>query len=185
MRYDELTEEAKESAIDSMSDINVDHEWWDDTIEDIRHEWVEKYGIDFKPEGVYFDLYPPRRVMYFGRDSIWVDNQRRLLAAISPSIALEMALEQSEMGHILYFHTAPTGRINGETHLIVDDYDNAEDRIAPLALTDELVDDWFKDICGDFRRRLESEWEYLTSREAVEETIIANEYEFDVEGSRL
>jgi hypothetical protein len=44
------------------------------------------------------------------------------------------------------------------------------------------LEDTVRDLCRQIYRDLEKEYEYLTSDEAVEETLDANEYEFDEEG---
>lgn len=48
----------------------------------------------------------------------------------------------------------------------------------------EYLDDYVKDICKDIHGVLEREVEYQTSEEVAVETIIANEYEFDEDGTR-
>jgi hypothetical protein len=41
---------------------------------------------------------------------------------------------------------------------------------------------WYYDTCRAIYRRLEKEYEYLTSDESIIETIHANEYEFTEDG---
>ena len=47
-RFDELTEEAKEKAIEKLWDINVDYEWWDCVFEDAKTIGLEitEFDID-------------------------------------------------------------------------------------------------------------------------------------------
>ena len=54
--------------------------------------------------------------------------------------------------------------------------DQDEDKI------EELEEQFLKDILEDYKKILSAEYEYQTSKEAIIETIEANEYEFTEEG---
>ena len=182
MIYDELSEEAKDQAIEELADINVGYDWWESEVEFVRGEWLEKYGIDFEPDGLCFDLSYSRQ-LYFTRGKIWVDDPRRLLAAMpgGASILLELIFSDNEDNEFPFgfgFETYYHGGGNGRTVLQLTDYRDAE---APEELPfDE--GEWFEDLCKDFWRVLEKEWECLTSREAIEDTIRANEFHFSEDG---
>jgi len=45
-KYEELTESAKENAIERLSDINVDYEWWDSAYEDAERIGLKLTGFD-------------------------------------------------------------------------------------------------------------------------------------------
>ena len=47
---------------------------------------------------------------------------------------------------------------------------------------EELEEQFLKDILEDYKKILSEEYEYQTSKEAIIETILANEYEFTEEG---
>lgn len=49
----------------------------------------------------------------------------------------------------------------------------------------EYVIDIYEDLCCDLYRALEEEYEYLNSDEVIDETIMANGYEFDDDGNRF
>lgn len=49
-------------------------------------------------------------------------------------------------------------------------------------LADELENKFTLALCEDYRIILQREYEYLTSNEAVKDTIIANEYDFTIDG---
>ncbi len=49
----------------------------------------------------------------------------------------------------------------------------------------EIVTEALRDLADWLYRQLEREYEYLTSDESVEETIIANEYTFTEAGRRF
>src|SRR6188768_1413086 len=45
-QFDELSEAAKEKAISNLSDINVDHEWWDSTYMDAENIGLKLTSFD-------------------------------------------------------------------------------------------------------------------------------------------
>ena len=59
-----------------------------------------------------------------------------------------------------------------------------EDRYRDIGDAEEEITQLMRDFADWIYERLESEYEYQTSDEAVEEAIRANEYEFDEEGDR-
>ena len=66
-------------------------------------------------------------------------------------------------------------------------YVTASDFIQEYNKTDddkieELEEQFLKDILEDYKKILSEEYEYQTSKEAIIETILANEYEFTEEG---
>jgi len=179
MRYDELSEEAKDRAIEKLGDINVDYDWWTSTAESTRDEWLEKYGIDFEVGGLCFDL-SYRRQLYFTKGKIWVEEPQRLLSAMPGGAAILLELEldgNDEFPFDFSFDTRHYGGGDGKTFLQLTDQRDAG---APELPFDE--EEWFNDLCRDFWRELEEELEYLTSREAIEETIMANGFEFTEDG---
>jgi len=46
--FDELSEEAKQKAIEGLSDINTDYEWWESTYEDAENIGLKltSFGLD-------------------------------------------------------------------------------------------------------------------------------------------
>ena len=48
---------------------------------------------------------------------------------------------------------------------------------------DEMSEEFLKSLLEDYRIILENEYEYLTSKEAILETIEANDYEFTADGT--
>ncbi len=47
----------------------------------------------------------------------------------------------------------------------------------------DQVTQYVRELCKDLYRSLEKEYDYLTSDEAVKETLIDNDYKFDEEGN--
>jgi len=181
MKYDELSEEAKDRAIEKLGDINVSYDWWIPTAESVRYEWLRKYGIDFEVGGLCFDL-GYRQQLYFSKWKIRVVDPWRLLSALpgGASILLELELAGEDDFPLAFdfdtcYHTA-----GGITTLQLIDQRDVE---APELPFDE--GEWFNDLCRDFWRELEREYMYLTSKEAIEETIRVNCLEFTEDGELI
>lgn len=176
LKYDELPEDARDKAVEAMYDLNVDYDWWQYTVEDILNEWSKKYGICFELGSLCFDLGRSRQ-LYFGRGKIWIEKPYKLAyqATGNRGYALLAAKGVLELG----FETHYYGGGDGRTVLDVTDYRSADSPDLPVDF-----DNWFRDLCRGFFKRLNDEYNYLTSREAIEQSIRANEYDFFEDGRR-
>ena len=56
---------------------------------------------------------------------------------------------------------------------------------SPTEDAEETVTEALRDLARWLYRQLEREYDYLTSDEAVDEAIVANEYSFTVDGKRF
>lgn len=142
--FNELSDDAKQKAIESLSDINVDFEWWD---------WVYGDASDIGLNITGFDL---------GRGA-YVNGE-----------FINNAIDTAQM--IISEH--------GET---CETYKTAQKFIGDSGITNEddfedLEDEFLKSLCEDYRIILRNEYEYLTSEEAIIDTITANDYYFTEDG---
>lgn len=166
-QFHELSEEAQENAIEKLYDINVDHSWW---------EFVYDDAADIGLRITSFDL----------------DRNRHAEGEF-------MVLGGGEQvaGLILKYHgKSDTGTYASATDYIADykkleeKYPNREDEehddyhefFEDAGLLEE---EFLKSLLEDYSILLQREYEYLMSREAIIETIEANEYEFYEDGSLI
>jgi len=174
-KFHELPDEVKERVIDKYRYLNVDyHGWWDGVVEATRQEWLEKYGIDFDPDGLSFDLY--HRELRFLNGKIWVEDPAKLVYAVTRD---ETLARLASKGILVPYFT--------NSRLLIEDHDEDDDPL--VSLVKETVygelpdpDDWFKDLCCEFLKELDREYEHLASDEAIIETIEANDWEFTING---
>lgn len=152
--FSELSKKAQEKAINSLCDINVDYEWWDGTYEDAKN-----IGLQI----TQFDIY----------------------RHIIEGEIIDSGIKTAEL--ILSNHGDKT-----DTYLLAlnfkSDYTALEDSITD----DNERDVYFKqsDLTVEFKKALleeylsilRKEYEYLTSRDAIVETIEINEYYFTEDG---
>jgi len=63
-----------------------------------------------------------------------------------------------------------------------DTYNTAREFVTDLGVSDEREDEFLYALLEDYRVMLNKEYEYLTSEEAIIETIKINDYEFTADG---
>lgn len=158
--FNELSEEAKEKAIENLRDVNVYGGWWDWISDD-----AERIGLKIES----FDL------------------DRHLHCEISPYVSALECAQNIVNNHgettdtykvaeqFLDDHEEPFSRYMDESS---EDYESSE-------LEDNLLyleEEFFKDMGNEYAKILQIQYEYLYSDEAIIETIEANEYEFTEDG---
>ena len=145
-KFSELSEKAKEKAIDRLYDINVNHGWWDFTYEDAKTVGLKITEFDIDRGShckLHFELSP------LNVASKIVENHG------DKSGTYLAAMEYLDL-------------ISGLD-------DDAEEH-------ETLTDDFRRTLSEEYLSILRNEYEYLTSRGAVIETIESNDYEFTEDG---
>jgi len=155
--FAELSESAQEKAIQNLCDINMNYEWWDSTYDD-----AETAGLKLTA----FDLDRNRHA-----EGKFITSARECAESIigNHGDACET------------FKTAQA--FLKDWRKLEDSYNH--DQEMPLHIEHGLQDleaEFLKSILEDYSIILQKEYEYLTSREAVEETIEANDYHFTENG---
>lgn len=157
-KFNELTEQGKQLAIENLYDINVYYDWWQFIYEDAEN-------IGLKIEG--FDI---------GRGN-YVKGQFTLAAN---EVAANIFRDHGEM-----CETYKTAQSFMEVwQPIFDQYMIHEGYELENELQD-LENDFLQSLCEDYRIILSNEYDYLTSKEAIIETIETNEYEFYSNGKLI
>ncbi len=165
-KFNELSEEAQERAINSLSDINVDSDWWDSTYEDAKN-----IGLKLK---------------YFGLDR----NKHAEGEFIESALDCAFKIKQ-EHGDMTETYKSAANFIEEYNAMFV----KYEDKDKPQHVAeehtdafddelDEMSDEFLKTILEDYANILQGESEYLQSDEAIKETIEANDYDFTEDGKQ-
>lgn len=162
-QFSELSEQAKQKAIDSLIDINVYNDWWESTYED-----AEKIGLKITS----FDLDRNRHA-----------KGEFLLSA--NEVAANILRDHGEQ-----CETYKTAKefLESWNPVFADYMDENSENYESSESEDklkELEDDFLNSLLEDYSIMLQNESEYLTSDEAIIETIEANEYEFTQDGKRF
>jgi len=158
-KYSELSEKAKERALDQCCGFNVSHRWWEFVFED-----AERIGLKITE----FDI---------DRENFIRGNLTRSAFDCAELIEKEHGVETdtAKLARNFLYDVRQGAKAHKEN--VQDDFDFSETQA-------------YEDLCTEFERALKEEYlhmlrrefEYLTSHEAIEETIKANDYEFFEDG---
>jgi hypothetical protein len=160
--FDELSEEGKKKAINNLSTINVDYQWWDSTYEDAKRIGLTINAFDT-------DHYCKGDLTNSLSECCELIKQEHGEKCETYKTAIEYLAKWSALVK-KYSDGVNTDRV-------AEDNEYAFDQDA-----DDLEADFTKSLLEDYRIILRKEYEYLTSEEAIIETIKCNEYTFTEDG---
>ena len=161
--FDELTERAKDKAIEKLFHTNVYFEWWEYIFEDAKKAGIEITGFD-------------------------IDRGNQIKG--NPIVPLTDSLKAILANHGEVCETYKTAISYKQTldDLLAKDAllpEDEQDSYDFEQSMDELREAFCKEILEDYLTMLRHEFEYQTSRETIEETIKANNYDFDENGNLI
>lgn len=162
--FSELSEEAKQKAIESYRDINLFYEWWESIYEDAKQIGIKITSFDLD-RGSYVNaeyLLPFSSVI----DKIKENHGQ---SCETYKIAVQYEKQYNDLV-VKYSDGIDTERVSEGNEYEFDQE------------ADELEKEFINDISSEYLSILQNEYEYLWSDEAVIETIEANEYEFTEDG---
>jgi len=162
-KFEELSEKAKRNAIEHLCDINVDFDWWDSIYDDAKTMGCTIKGFDID-RGSYCKL---------------VCNDAHKTADLIIANHGETCDTYKLAAEYLKDHDK-----------IIDEAERDEggelaNEYAVDKLLDELETEFERSLGEEYLSPLRQEYEYLTSEEAITETILANEYEFTEDGKLI
>jgi hypothetical protein len=180
--FNELNEAAKEKAIEQFQDINVNYEWYEDDC--IYNEIANDYGLEINMDEINFDLdrenYAAFETYTHGSKKnyvkgIYIDDYQKFFKKAGLNTKLKRVKEA--IGNIWIDHNHFAG---GEIRNYVNsDYTElTEADLEDLETCLEKFTDKILDV-------LKQQYEYLTSSEAIIETIETNEYQFLEDGENF
>jgi len=166
-KFEELSKEAQQKTLEKLAYINVEHhDWFDCTYDDIKNLGMTCNGFDLG-RGSSIELRINNSLYEIAKNIVgaWGECEDRTIC--------EDFIR--EWDNLVYKHS---DKIN--TELVSED--NQEDFDIEA---DVLESNFQHSLENIFFNTLKNEYEYLTSEEAIGETIIANEYEFTKEGGDI
>ena len=182
--FDELSDEAKQAALEELWDLNVDHEWWDSDFEDIKAiatlmgigiENVYFSGFSSQGDGACFTGY-----YSYGKQSLEKVKDYAPQDEELYRIAKALQTAQRPCFYGLQARIEHRGRYSHEYCTTIDV--STDDYYCLSESTDEDLQDALRDYMRWMYRQIRAQYEYLTGEEAIVETIEANEYEFTEDG---
>lgn len=196
-KFDELSDEAKENAIEKLRDINVDFDDWyyDDGMLELsqkemqsRHiklsdKWYEKSPhANIKGEYPAYTGLFNKSVEYFDidRDSYI---QFKYIEVNDDDIFRKFLRIPKKLWTNCWWHFDYSPSRHSNTEFIIENnFDDREFTPKQQVIIDRAID-IMNDKISEALTMLRQNYEYQTSDEAIIETIKINEYEFDVDGN--
>lgn len=167
-KFEELTSEAQQNAIEKLAHINLEFGiWWESVYDDAKYVGVKIKGFDID-RGSYCEI-----------DLIW--NHLEVANAIIKEHGDMCDTYKMSKDFIYSFENLQTSI----DKLISTENEDLENEIE--SLDDDLLDlkeSYIADLSECYLNLLREEYEYLSSEEAIKETIISNEYEFLKDGTQ-
>lgn len=163
-KFEELTPEGQNKAIEQNSDINVDYNWWEGIYEDAKN-------IDLKITS--FDLDQNKHTK--GDFLMHAYSCAKKIIAEHGRNCETFQLAEMYLGfykEALILHSDGTDL----------EYIKEGEETYFYEYIDDKSEQFLKDILNAYANILQSSYEYLTSEEAIKNTLIANEYEFFING---
>ncbi len=189
-KFNELSEQAKQTAIEKLSNINTDYDWYESTIEDLTED-LNKLGFEGVEIG-FSGFWSQGDGASFTADSIDIKkyinlinpNKYRRLIRLMDAQMIDISGCVKRDRNMHYMHENTTS-----VHFDVNMYGRLGTSAGNVeSLIYELENEINEDLAPrnkDIYRILEKEYEYLASKEAIIETIEANEYEFTEDGKLI
>ncbi len=211
--FEELSPEAQEKALDNDRYFNVDYQGWEDGVTEGFKEDMGEIGIDdieinytgfnSQGDGASFtsdDIDTRKLFDAIGIKSnkalnMEVDDERSggenkefydLLDTMEDIGQVDRNRIKPEEIRVWIKRTSSHYYHENTVEAEVEIWDEPDGWEEPDTFTVDLADQvtqYVRDLCKDLYRKLEKEYDYLTSDEAVKETLIDNDYKFDEEGN--
>ena len=179
--------------IEKYRDINVDHDWWD-CVYDMFQEDMAQAGIEVRDtcfsgfwsqgDGASFTGYIKDNKLFFEHHKL-TETYPYITKLMAMGGDFTLTIERTghhyvhentvsvDLSFTDMFYTIVPRDDGGLRDAIAEQWDNLLDA-EYLALID-TVQDIVRDYCRDLYDRLETEYDHLTSDEAVWEAVVANE----------
>lgn len=152
--WDELTEEQQEVALSKYYDINVYYDWWDSVYEDANMIGLKITAFNID-RGNYVDMQFESGGSMLNTINLIIDNHGDMCDTFKIAKRYEQDIDKAVES--------------------CDDY--------PDEYLDELEHEFLQEMKTEYLSMLKSDYEYLTSDEAIKETLINNDYDFKVDTS--
>jgi len=193
--FDELSDDAKETAIDTYRDINVDYDGWSENTLDYHKEELKRLGF-YQPEIGFTGFWNQGDGASFTckeidlpllMEKLGITSQYKLVydLLLTGDLSVNAGLRQMNTS---YLHSL-TVVFKLEMEELYQN-DMTDDEYYPYQSTinkqiEELRDyleNWRYDICQDIYISLRNDYEDCTSDDSIAETLRINEYEFTDDG---
>ena len=182
-KFKELKKEVKEKVIDDNREVNVNYEWWEFDVVDLKDRIKAELDLDI--ENVYFEL------MSRG-NNIHIDSQEVIGGLCSKYPKLYDLEIPNKFGLFCnYLGGGLSGGLNGsefdEEHIVMEEEyaeDESINKEVEMVMNNKIKHNIMKDLTKlqemlkNFYIGLNESYDYLMSDESIIETIECNDYRF-------
>jgi len=186
-QFDELSEAAQKKALETLSDVNFFDDWAEFTTNEFR-DFLEVIGVT-DPVISFSGFSSQGDGLSFTGIYSYVKGSRKDAEDFYKPIAERCKVEMDIIFGLQkkYFYKLEgklnrTSRHYSHENTVTFDMDYRLEVKDFSAVEDELIGA-FRGIMQEMYQALESEYDYLSSRDAIKESIDANGYEFTEEGA--
>lgn len=186
--FDELDESAKDNARQWYRAGTLDYEWWDFVYDDAK-ACAKIIGIDI--DNIYFSGFSSQGDgACFTGEYIYAKGAAKAIRDYAPMdkelhrIADELQKIQSRNFYALYAEVKHFGRHHHSGSMAVQVVNSKASRGGANDDAHYTIKELMRDFADWVYMSLEREYDYLMSDEAVDESILSNEYTFDENGNR-
>ena len=164
-------DEVREQALERHWDINVDYDWWESVYADADAIGLKITGFDLDRgaycTGVLLDDAVAVAENILKNHGTSCDTYQLANDFLASVRAPQMFVDRVDGSRFDIYHRKSV-------------YDTYRDKEHEINL---LAEQFEKDLCEEYRCILQQEYEWLTSEQAIYETLQANMYEFNADGS--
>lgn len=184
--FEEHSKEVQEKILEKHYSVNVDHEWYESTLENLT-EALQKAG--FNDINIYFSGFS--RQGDGAQFNGYYIFEGKKLAKIKKEYPKWIELHDFVRGleniaskySDIYFKISHKGHYSHEN--CTEFYFERNDYKEVKSEHEETIIHHCKSFMKEIYSLLEDEYDYLTSEEAIKETFDCNDYEFDAAGNML
>lgn len=190
--FDELSPDAQKAAIRDFSDINVEYWCWYDCTYDDFERLCEIIGITVDQKEIYFSGFWSQGsgASFFGSYAYKSGCKKAIRDYAPQDSELHSIVDRLVMLQKPHFYqlTATISKLYGAGNYCHENTMSVDTEHCRGGEIDNSTEEETQEIMRDLARwlyaSLEREYEWLTSAEAIRDTIQANEYEFTKEGKQ-
>jgi hypothetical protein len=158
-KFNELSEESKQKALDHLFDLNVDYNWWEDMYEDAK-----EIGLKITSS----------------------DTERKDITGEFNLSACEVAQNiLNNHGETCETYKTASNFLDEWNPIFADYMNESSENYESSDSESKMIDletDFLNSLLQDYLIMLEHDYDYRTSSEAIIESIEANDYDFTEDG---
>lgn len=181
-KFEELSEEAKKTAIQKNSDINISDDWSSYLVENLEDSIKQNLDLTIGSKNIYYEFMSRN-------NSVWINSEVLINALRDKYAEIKDFDLPSKFG--LFCNYLGGGLCSGlnesEFNMHYLEFEEDTDKLRAVALNKMIKEDLegLHKLLEKFYKGLYESYNYLVSDESIKETLEVNEYDFDEFGEMI